>query len=462
MHISPYYNMNNMYIFIFATVLATFLISLLKDRVILGVEVFLFGYPLIIMDITRNESTDIIHNKNELRHARKFPTASWKAVIRPNVDTLYSTAMVSVDEGPWIFEMPINTDRYELVTFLDGWTNVFASPGTRTLNHSETFFFLTNSSWDGDVPLGMTQLVCQTNMAWLIGRLQADGEDDFETVHYLQDRLKLYKHFEMSARAEFVPMAVSSAGKQDISTKRPFANVILNNLSTLQYFNRLMQLMVDNPPYQEDGPLVERMARVGLEPGKQVALSALNLVCFQFGRWLASAITSFSVNQRPSDSSWRLPPLNLGRYGTDYGTRAAVAQVGLGANLAEDTIYSSTAWDHEGKDLIGSNAYYLHFNVGQLPPVKAFWSITAYDIDGFFIDNPLKRFALRDRDPLTYNSDGSLDIWIQAVPPTNLTLQSNWLPVKENEKFSLTARLYWPHESIASGLWTVPKVIRID
>ncbi|MEY3140256.1 MAG: hypothetical protein RL298_997, partial [Pseudomonadota bacterium] len=63
---------------------------------------------------------------------RQFPNAQFKDVVRPNVDTLYTTAFISMKEGPWVFEMPANDKRYELMPFMDAWTNVFASPGTRT------------------------------------------------------------------------------------------------------------------------------------------------------------------------------------------------------------------------------------------------------------------------------------------------------------------------------------------
>lgn len=57
------------------------------------------------------------------------------------------------------------------------------------------------------------------------------------------------------------------------------------------------------------------------------------------------------------------------------------------------------------------------FDKGHLPPVQAFWSLTAYDKDGYFIVNPLDRYAIGDRDPLKLNPDGSLDICIQSQSP---------------------------------------------
>jgi hypothetical protein len=135
--------------------------------------------------------------------------------------------------------------------------------------------------------------------------------------------------------------------------------------------------------------------------------------------------------------------------------------VGLGANLPADAMYPNTRVDSRGAALDGRHRYRLRFLAGELPPVRAFWSITAYGPDEFLIANPLNRHALGDRDPLVFNADGSLDLWIQAEPPEPAR-RSNWLPVKAGEPFLLNARLYWPKEAALDGHWGMPAVERID
>ena len=49
--------------------------------------------------------------------------------------------------------------------------------------------------------------------------------------------------------------------------------------------------------------------------------------------------------------------------------------------------------------------------------MDAFWSITMYDAEGYQAANALNRFAIGDRDPLKYNADGSLDIYMQNASP---------------------------------------------
>jgi hypothetical protein len=108
----------------------------------------------------------------------------------------------------------------------------------------------------------------------------------------------------------------------------------------------------------------------------------------------------------------------------------------------------------------GTGKYVLRFEKGKLPPVDAFWSVTAYDTDGYFIPNALKRQALGDRDKLQFNPDGSLDLYIQADSPGQ-GKEANSLPVAK-APFTLLMRLYSPRNDILDGTWTPPPVKRQD
>lgn len=435
-----------------------------KDKIILGAEAFLYGYPLVIMETTRIQSAKYIGPENQLRMVRQFPNAQFKDVVRPNVDTLYTTAFISMKEGPWVFEMPANDKRYELMPFMDAWTNVFASPGTRTTGNQGANYLLAGPEWDGQVPQGMTLLKSPTDMVWLIGRTQTNGAADFETVHALQNRLRLTKWV--------TPENTTSANTDSKKDAKPDWQVSLEPslapvaqmkaLSTPEFFNRLTQLMVSNPASKEDAPLIERLAQLEIKPGQAVHLSWSNALSFSLGRWIANQRVMKALNTKAQDGSWSYPPLNLGQYGTDYNTRAAVAMVGLGANLPKDAAYPNTALDHQGQALNGKHRYRLHFAANALPPVKAFWSITAYGADEFLIDNPMQRFAIGDRDRLVFNADGSLDLWVQATPPSQKEAAANWLPVQMGAPFLLNARLYWPEDKALNGQWKMPVVERLN
>ena len=163
----------------------------------------------------------------------------------------------------------------------------------------------------------------------------------------------------------------------------------------------------------------------------------------------------------PIINNWMFPVDKMGFYGTDYEHRAFIAFIGLGANLPEDAVYPNTSVDEERNPIIGENNYILHFDKDKLPPVNAFWSLTAYNDKDFLIANPINRFALGDRDNLTFNTDGSLDIYIQNTDPGG-DKTSNWLPSTKEGLTNITLRLYWPKKATLDGTWEVPAIRKID
>ncbi len=149
----------------------------------------------------------------------------------------------------------------------------------------------------------------------------------------------------------------------------------------------------------------------------------------------------------------------LGSYGTDYFKRADVARIGLGANLDEDSVYPHATADRDGQRLSGAHRYRLHFESGETPPARAFWSLTMYNERQYFVDNPLDRYAIGDRDALAFNGDGSLDLWLQHESP-GPERESNWLPAPSGA-FNVVLRIYWPKPEALASNWTPPGIERL-
>ena len=427
------------------------------EKIILGAEGYIYGYPLVIMDVTRANALLTQGPENQLIRVRQFPDANFKDVVRPNVDTLYTSSFIDMAQGPWVFEMAPNDQRYEVMPFMDGWTNVFAAPGTRVNGTGGGRFLLVGPGWQGQVPEGHVLLRSPTQMAWLIGRTQTNGPADYPTVHRLQDGITLRRW--PGAASEPMPGAPVW---QPAAPPPPAPITEMKTMGTPAFFTRLAMLMVNNPPSPADGPMLVKLERLGLAPGRPPQWGWLDRTAISLGRWLADWTVAKEL-RKPRDlvRGWFTPPAILGDYGTYYNTRAVVAMVGLGANLPADAMYPNTQVDTRGETLNGQHRYRLHFDAKALPPVRAFWSVTAYGADDFLIGNPLHRYALGDRDPLVYNADGSLDLLIQADSPQG-AMQANWLPVKAGEPFLLNARLYWPKPEALSGGWGMPGVEKVD
>lgn len=426
-------------------------------QIILGAEGYIFGYPLVLMDATRANAARTVVPENTLHRVRQFPDARFKDVVRPNVDTLYTTSFIDMAKGPWVFEMPANDRRYELMPFMDAWTNVFAVPGTRSTGTAGGRFLLAGRDWAGPVPQGLTLLRVPTQMVWLVGRIQTNGVADYPLVHQLQDGISLRSLADWQAGKPAPVVAWQAAAGQSVPPVEQ-----MRSMGVETFFTRLAMLMPGNPPAAADGPMLVKLSRIGVRAGQPPRWSTLDRWAIALGRWLADFTVAREL-KKPRDlvRGWSTPPAILGNYGTFYNARAVVAMIGLGANLPADAIYPNTGLDGSGQALDGSRRYRLHFRATELPPVNAFWSITAYGRDNFFIDNPLHRYALGDRDPLVYNADGSLDLWVQADAPAG-DKASNWLPVKPGEPFLLNARLYWPKPAALNGAWGLPALERVD
>src|SRR5215469_13510630 len=103
----------------------------------IGVDAYLYFYPLITMDLTRRQMTSLSPGggiggpMNSFSNMQTFPPAEMKIVVRPNFDTLYSSAWLDLTKEPMVVSAPDTDGRYYLLPMLDLWTDVFASPGWR-------------------------------------------------------------------------------------------------------------------------------------------------------------------------------------------------------------------------------------------------------------------------------------------------------------------------------------------
>src|SRR6516162_23242 len=161
-------------------------------------EAYIYLYPLIIMDVTRKQAVNSDPKVNPLggpantfRHIREFPTADFRTVVRPNFDTLYSSAWLDLTNGPVIVSTADAGDRYFLLPMLDMWTDVFAVPGKRTNGTGAANFALVPPGWSGNLPQEVERIDAPTPYVWIIGRTQANGEKDYDAVHKVQDGYKI-------------------------------------------------------------------------------------------------------------------------------------------------------------------------------------------------------------------------------------------------------------------------------
>jgi hypothetical protein len=429
----------------------------------IGVDAYIYFYPLILMDLTRKQSINGTHAEfgqgpmNTFANVPAYPPADFKGVVRSNFDTLYSIAWLDLTDGPVVVSAPNTGGRYYLLPMLDMWTDVFASPGWRTTGTQAGNFLITARGWNGKVPEGVTRIDAPTPYVWIIGRTKTDGPSDYDAVHKIQAGYKITKLSQWGKAPE--PVIAKHDASVDMKTP-PMVQV--DSMPAGAYFTYAAELLKLNPPHVTDQPIIAEMERIGIEPGKSFDISRVDPSvrnALEATPARAQALMKWKVPTVATVANyWSMNTNTMGVYGNYYLKRAIVAQLGLGANLPEDAIYPLNLGDENGKPLNGANTYTIHFEKGATPPVRAFWSITLYDADGFQVANVLNRFAVSSWMPFHYNADGSLDLYFQSDSPGG-DKEANWLPAPKGP-FNLTMRLYSPEADALTGRWNPPAVKR--
>ncbi len=394
---------------------------------------------------------------NTFANLGAFPTAEMKAVVRPNFDTLYSSAWLDLTKEPMIVSVPDTQGRYYLLPMLDMWTDVFASPGWRTTGTEAGDYAVVPPGWSGTIPAGVIRINAPTPYIGIIGRTKTDGPADYPAVHRVQDGFKI------TPMSSWGKDAAPVAGTVDpsIDMKTP-PKIQVDTMAAGKFFAYAAEILKVQPPHITDQPILAQMQRIGIEPGKSFDIDkvdpAIKAGLERVPEDALALMTWKTASLARVVNGWSMNTDTMGVYGNYYLKRALVAQLGLGANLPEDAIYPLNLADDTGKPLEGANTYILHFDKDGMPPVNAFWSVTLYDNQGFQVPNSLNRFAVSSWMPFKYNPDGSLDLYFQNASP-GANKEANWLPAPKGP-FNLTMRLYAPKSDALTGKWEPPPVMK--
>jgi hypothetical protein len=434
-----------------------------QDPHSIGVTAYLYFYSLVTMDLTRKQLTNVTKTEdihapaNAFANVSTFPPADMKVVVRPNFDTLYSSAWLDLTKEPMVVSVPDTHGRYYLLPMLDMWTDVFASPGWRTTGTQAGDYAVVPPGWSGALPAGVVRIDAPTPYVWIIGRTKTDGPADYDAVHAIQAG---YKITPMSGWGK---PAVPAVGTVDpsIDMKTP-PKITVDTMPASKFFAYAAEILRLQPPHITDQPILAQMQRIGIERGKsfdidkvdpaiKAGLETAPADALKLMAWKASSLARIA-------NGWSMNTDTMGVYGNYYLKRAIITQLGLGANLPEDAIYPLNLADETGKPLDGASAYVLHFEKNATPPVNAFWSVTLYDSEGYQVANSLNRFAVSSWMPFKYNPDGSLDLYFQNSSP-GTDKETNWLPAPKGA-FNLTMRLYAPKSEALTGKWNPPAVMK--
>lgn len=434
----------------------------------IAIDAYIYAYPLVTMEFTRRVMTNVDKPAGskapmgQFARLRSYPAVDDHSVTAPNADTLYTLTWLDVSKEPWILSIPDMKDRYFVFPILDAWTNVFQDPGKRTTGTKAQKYAITGPGWSGTLPAGVTEYKSPTDMVWVLGRIYCTGtSEDYKAVHALQDQVSAVPLSSYGKPYTPAPGTVDAAIDMKTAPRDQ-----VNAMDAATYFKLFAELLKTNPPTADDAPMVAKLAKIGIVPGQDFDASKLEpavakgiVAAPKHGQEKISSLKEAIVTgDAKVEHGWMFFS-KTGLYGTGYLNRALITWYGLGANRPQDAVYPTS----EGPDILkkysGANKYVAHFKKGELPPANAFWSITMYDKDYFFVPNPINRYTVSSRNKFKTNADGSIDLYIQQDSPGK-DKEQNWLPAP-SDAFVLMMRLYWPSEkppSILDGTWKPPEV----
>jgi hypothetical protein len=165
---------------------------------IYGMYAYAYGFPLVMMDVTRQVMTAAPRSGeysapvNQFHRIRDFVSPDFKNVVRISRNSLWSTAFLDLDAEPAVFSHPATNGRYLVAQVMDMWTDNFASIGSRTTGEEPGHCLIAGPRWQGSLPAGIEATYrCPTRYAWVLVQIAAAGPQDFPEVHALQDGLTI-------------------------------------------------------------------------------------------------------------------------------------------------------------------------------------------------------------------------------------------------------------------------------
>lgn len=412
---------------------------------------FEYAYPLYAVALTRHRavqdrSNPRRHAANALLHERYPSDHASRWITAPNNDTLYSNAWLDLSGGPvriHVGAMPAG--RYWSVALMDAFTNNFAVIGQRLEGAGPVDLTLVGPGVDAGSDAGRV-VRAPGHDVWLFARCLVDGPQDLANAHAMQDRIAVQPPTGATSAERVAPTR---------STEPQNFLAVVN------------EALARNPVPASERGLLERWARVGLQPGRSDAWDRLgDDARAAWSARIAAAhehLRSASAKGRRAVQGWFASAPDMGDFGSNHALRASVALGGLGALPPQEAMYFVRFHDDAMEPLDGRGRYRLQVPPGGIP-TDSFWSFTMYeptaDSQRFLVENPIRRYSIGNRTPgLVHHADGSLDIALQSDAPTDGTLRANWLPAPAGP-FQIALRAYLPRSELRDASAVMPGIVR--
>lgn len=449
---------------------------LAKEAQKIAKEAYVYGFPMVVNYKTLynyavdKKSPDYKGPFNEMKCEARLFTPKDRAVVTPNSDTPYCMFWMDLRPEPLVLTVPeIEQDRLYHFQFVDLYTHNFAYVGTLTTGNNAGSFLIVGPSWVGDKPEGVTAIIrSETNYIFNVTRTQLFNTDDLNRVKTIQ------QSYELQSLSSF--LNTNAPASEPLPDFPQWIEGAQFDERFFNYLDFMMSLL--KKPGDGEQELWDGLARLGIGTGQNFEITALppelqtalktgvqegfkeiELFLAQNGNDPLGSAKIFGTREFLTNSAEKNYALK-----SPFMVRAAAAHIGVFGNSAAEAIYPTYQIDNNQQPLnAATNSYTLTFPKGDLPPVKAFWSLTMYDgKTQLFVENEFNRYLLNSTmlDQFKMEQDGSLVLHVSKDSPGN-ELESNWLPAPDGP-FYMVMRLYGPEDEALEGNWMQPGLMKSE
>jgi hypothetical protein len=433
----------------------------------MGKQMYFWGWPLVnlhnrvlvmqhVPEPGLNGGVVPVAPVNHLSMLADYIAPDQRYVACPNQDVVYGACFMLLDNGPVVVQVPDFGNRFWVVQMGNQRTDGIGGLGSM-YGSTSGFYLIAKEGWKGDVPKGISKVFySQTSVAYVLPRtFMTNDAADKEAVRAAISKLNIYplKDFDGTVKVKDWTKIPSFPDPNKSTTGKEVSFVMPE-----KFFAEFPAILSEVPPLKGEEALYLQFQSVMDAVKKDSSLyPSLTKAAIDAEKELIEPLRQFKNVGVPVGHNWNTTK-NGAAWGTDYLSRTAAARANIFVNQPNETIYYNQDLDSSGKELNGANNYVVNFSKDQIPQVKGFWSLTVYDANHFFFQNPDKVYSLGTKNKdLKVNADGSLTIYLQNKKPEG-EKAANWLPVPR-AKFGLLLRAYWPQESMVTG-YTPPAIVK--
>lgn len=409
-------------------------------------DIVLRTYQYVAMYNVNNKFAHVQGGWNTVVADTELKDHTIKEIARPNNDTLYIGCMLDLRKDPVIIDIPAFDSLYVslMVTGYDHYVNVPLSVTKGDFKKPEKVMFYTSRTegYDGKPVEGVDRSFEMTgDFVSAVFRVMPHANDS-----------ALFKKIEGQMQAVQISTLSEFNGKEAKDIENiTFPVVGQTDLDVYEHnFLEVMQFVVNHttfdPEDKLDKGLLEVLKPLGVEPGKTYDPKGVTTIDSKKFRVIAEQMRQIKFARAMDSAVMEEHGMSLFRLKGKIPLHILVLQSVIGpiGLPATEAIYPPVT-SNNGEPLNAQNDYVIRMQKDELPPAKAFWSLTLYDTaNGFFIPNDHKKYSVGENAGMQLNNDGGIDIYVAAKKPDNVPAE-NWLPInRQDEVLDILLRIYVP------------------